>query len=64
MNFLGFISRRNFLRSLDMNLVSIKKYESILPKNEQISLFSGKVIPITNQHEGSLQADCKGVWGR
>ena len=36
-------------KSLNMNLVSIKKHESVLSKNEPISLFSGEVIPITNR---------------
>ena len=33
-------------KSLDMNLVSIKKHESILSKNEPTFLFLGEVIPI------------------
>ena len=40
-------------KSLDMNLVSIKKHESILDKNEPTFLFLGEVIPITNQHTDS-----------
>ena len=40
-------------KSLDMNLVSIKKHESILSKNEPTFLFLGEVIPITNQRTDS-----------
>ena len=46
-----------------MNLVSIKKHELFFPKNEPTFLFSGNVIPITNQRTDShpcirfLQAD-------
>ena len=36
--------RRNFLKSLDMNLVSIKKHESIFVENEPTFLFLGEVI--------------------
>ena len=48
-----YFRRRNFSKSLDMNLISIKKHESILCKNEPISVFSGKWIPITNQRTDS-----------
>ena len=40
-------------KSLDMNLVSIKKHESFFPKNELTFVFLGEVIPITNQHTDS-----------
>ena len=43
-------------KSLNMNLVSIKKHESILYKNEPTFLFSGEVIPITNQRTDSHPA--------
>ena len=45
--------RRNFLKSLDMNLVSIKKHESCFPKDEPTFHFLGEVIPITNQRTDS-----------
>ena len=34
---------------MNMNFVSIKKHESIFRRNGRFFLFSGKVIPITNQ---------------
>ena len=40
-------------KSLDMNLVSIKKHETLFPKNEPTFLFLGEVIPITNQRTDS-----------
>ena len=46
-------SRRNFLKSLDMNLVSIKKHELVFRRNGPTFLFSGHVIPITNQRTDS-----------
>ena len=36
-----------------MNLVSIKKHETLFPKNEPTFLFLGEVIPITNQRTDS-----------
>ena len=41
--------RRNVLKSLDMNFISIKKHETLFSKNEPTFLFLGEVIPITNQ---------------
>ena len=32
-----------------MNFISIKKHETLFPKNEPTFLFLGEVIPITNQ---------------
>ena len=43
-------------KSLDMNLASIKKHETLFPKNEPTFLFLGEVIPITNQHTDSHPA--------
>ena len=37
--------RRNFRKSLNMNLVSIKKHETLFPKNESTFLFLGEVNP-------------------
>ena len=38
--------RRNFRKILNMNLVSIKKHETLFPQNEPTFLFLGEVIPI------------------
>ena len=61
---------RNFFKSLDMNFISIKKHETKMLYIESISLFSGKAIPITNQHTDTHPCiryhiqDFQGILGR
>ena len=45
-----FLIERND-KILNMNLVSIKKHESFFLKNKPTFVFSGNVIPITNQRD-------------